>query len=383
MDRLEAMTPSEIREVHNHYQSLQDTDESRVFIPLHFGEPDLGTPSFIVEAGCEALRNGVVFYENNSGRPDLKLALAAHYDLAPEHFVVTCGAMQAISLTMLALLAPGDRVINVTPSWPNFTEAARLAGAEVLEIPLRFDADARSFSLDFDRLREAAEDAHVRMLILNSPSNPTGWVIRADEMKNLYELCRERGILFVSDEIYDRILFDDRRFPSALGIADSLKDLIVINGFSKTYCMTGWRIGYLITDLARASQMARMQEFIVSHAPGAAQVAAVVALEKGDAFVTESVRRYRELRDLVARRLSGIDGIQLARTEGTFYAFFRVPQSADSVLFCRTLLEEAGVVLAPGRAFGAGGEGWVRLCFASEPNRLNEALDRLSDFLYM
>lgn len=381
MNRLDAMQPSEIREIHNAYRALEAASPGREFIPLHFGEPDLGTPPFIVEAGCKALRDGVVFYENNSGRPDLKEALAAFYGLSPDHFVVTCGGMQALCLTALALLSPGDSIVNLTPCWPNITETARLAGARVHEFPLSFESTTHRFYLDFDRLRQAmASIPGLRMLIVNSPSNPTGWVIRSQEREQLDALCRERDLVVLSDEIYNRILFTDEPFPSALQDPDFSR-LVVVNGFSKTYCMTGWRIGYLVTDPARAAAMAQLQEFIVSHAPGAGQVAGITALRDGEEFVRESLMRYRGLRDLVADRLGAIPGAQAARADGAFYTFFRHPKSADSVDFCRRLLHETGVVLAPGRAFGAAGEGWLRLCFANQPDRLRAAIQKLEAFL--
>jgi aspartate/methionine/tyrosine aminotransferase len=382
MNRLDAMQPSEIRELHNDYRRLEAEQPTRSFIPLHFGEPDLGTPSFIVEAGCSALRNGVVFYEDNSGRPDLKEALAAHYGLTPDHFVITCGGTQAIALTMLALLSPGDSVLHLTPCWPNITEAAKLAGAGVKEVALRFDESSHRFTLDFDALLDTlAATLGARMLIVNSPCNPTGWVIRPEERSQLHTLCREHNLILMSDEIYDRILFTSAPFPSALGDAGNFERVVVINGFSKTYCMTGWRIGYLITQPARAARMAQMQEFLVSHAPGAGQVAAITALKEGESFVDQSVERYRTLRDRVSTELNTLDHACVAQADGTFYTFFSLPASKDSVAFCRDLLRETGVVLAPGRAFGAGGEGWIRLCCANEPDRLSEAICRIGDFI--
>jgi len=387
-DRLAQMQPSDIREIHNLAQRIIAEDPSRRLIPLHFGESDMGTPGFIIEAACKALHDGAVFYENNSGRPDLKEVLVRFYDrqyglsLTPDHFVISCGGTQAILLTMLALVAPGDRVINITPNWPNFTEAARIAGAEVDEMSLRFDEAQSMFVLDFDRIERAiTSTAAVRMLIVNSPSNPTGWVITPEEQRRLYELCRSHEIYLVFDEIYDRIVYTEQPFPTALGLEDSQDGLVIINGFSKTYCMTGWRLGYLITNPSRARQMGQMQEFVVSHAPSMAQVAAITALEEGELFVQRSVRRYRVLRDMVVSRLTELPGAVVARTDGSFYCFFRVAGAERSVPFCKRLLTETGVVLAPGSAFGAGGEGWLRLCFANESALLQEALDQLEHFV--
>ncbi len=387
-DRLAAMRPSDIRQVHDMAEALAKRDPKRRIIRLHFGEPDLGTPPYIVEAACAALRNGAVFYENNSGRPDLKAALSAHHGarsgaaITPEHFVVTCGGMQAINLTLMGLVSNGDHVINITPAWPNFAQAAQMAGAQVRDVPLRFDPDQSVFHLDLDQLERAVRiSGRVRMIMVASPSNPTGWVMSADEQNALVELCRRHDLYLLCDEMYDRIVFSDGPMSSMLRLINNFDRLILINGFSKTYCMTGWRLGYLITEPARAARLAQLQEFITSHAPSMAQVAAITALRDGEPFVQQSLDRYRRLRGLVLRRLRQIDGAAVARPDGSFYAFFSLPQSSDCVTFCRELLEQTSVVLAPGSAFGAGGEGWLRLCFANEAQLLEEAMDRLERFV--
>jgi aspartate aminotransferase len=386
-DRLDAMRPSAIREIHDMAQQLRREDPSRSLIPLHFGESDLGTPSFIVDAGCQALRSGAVYYEDNSGRSDLKEALTVHYrnhygaDLHPDQFVITCGATQAIALAMLALLAPGDQVVLVTPCWPNLAESSRIGGAEVHELPLAFDETRRVFELDFDRLREMVQQLdRPRMIIVNSPSNPTGWVISSEQRKALTELCRQWGLFLVSDEIYDRIVFGGELFCSA--IAEPWDHMVVINGFSKTYCMTGWRVGYLIAERQLALRMARMQEFITSHAPSMAQVAAITALRDGEEFVASSLARYRTLRDLAENELSAIENVTVAQTEGTFYLFFRIDPPGDSVAICKDFLQHAGVIVAPGNAFGADSDGWFRICFATQPDQLVKGIERMRDHLH-
>jgi len=380
--RLGAMRPSAIREVHNLLARLRRAHPERSFIALHFGESDLGTPAFIVEAGCAALRRGVVFYEDNAGRADLRTALAEFHGLEPERFVITCGATQAICLALLALLEPGDDAFILTPLWPNFTEGARIAGARVHELPLRFLANEGRFALDVEAIEAAiARAPRARLLVVNSPSNPSGWVITADEQRTLLELCRAHDLWLLCDEIYDRIVYTAEPFASAKRFFAEWDRLVVVNGFSKTYCMTGWRVGYLMTAPALAAELARMQEFVTSHAPGAAQVAALTALAEGEPFVAESRERYRRLRDIVTGALAKLPGATIARPDGTFYLFFKLPGSEDSVRLCTDLLTNSGVSLAPGRAFGEGGEGWLRLCFANEPERLVEAVRRIEGFL--
>ena len=380
--RLEAMQPSAIRDIHDLAVRLREQDPEREFIALHFGEPDLGTPEFIVEAGCEALRSGAVFYENNAGRADLRTALGKHFGIDPRHFTITCGAVQAICLSMLSLVRPGDDVIILTPLWPNFTEAARMAGANLHEIPLKFNDNERCFELDEAAIEVVANRvARLRMIVVNSPSNPTGWTITPEQQKKLLALSQEHDVYLLTDEIYGRILSPTARFESWVPYLDEWEKLIIINGFSKAYCMTGWRVGYLIAEPNLANEMARMQEFVTSHAPSAAQVAAITALEKGEEFVATSHERYQQLRTLVTERLSALPGATVARTDGTFYIFFKLPGSEDSVKFCSDLVTETGVSLAPGKAFGAGGEGWLRMCFAKEPDRLEKAIERIGDFL--
>jgi len=355
----------------------------------------LGTPQFIIDAACRALNNGAVFYEPNAGRQDLREALAEHFQafyrvaLRPENFLVTCGGTQAIALSLLALVRPGDDVINITPNWPNFAEAARIAGARLHELPLRFSEEDRIFRMDFEALEErlGALD-RPRVVIVNSPSNPTGWVMTAAEQERLWELSGRYQVFILADEMYDRIVFTEKPFPTVLRLADPQAEapegwgrMILINGFSKTYCMTGWRLGYLVSAPSLVADLARMQEFITSHAPSMAQVAGITALREGEPFVAQSLERYGKLRDLTLKRVSALPGATAARSDGAFYAFFRLPAAADSVGFCKELLQETGVVLAPGKAFGQGGEGWLRLCFANKPERLNEAFDRVEAYL--
>ena len=392
-DRLERMTPSAIRAVHNLGEALRLERPDGRFISLHFGEGDQGTPDFIVNAATEALRGGAVFYENNAGRPDLLEALSGHYTarmrvpLEPGNFVVTCGGVQAIHLTMLGLLAPGDSIINITPAWPNFREAAVIAGAEVSDLPLTFDETGHVFRLDFDALAtRAAEARNLRMVVVNTPSNPTGFVMSAEDKDRLLTFCRDRSLWLLADEMYDRLVFDEPRSPSFLEVngktgGGELGTLVVVNGFSKTYALTGWRLGYLVANPDLASRLAQMQEFVTSCAPAATQVAAVAALKEGERYVEKSHARYLFLRDRILAGLERIPGVTVARPQGAFYAWFRAPGTEDSLAFCSDLLQGRELLLAPGCAFGEGGEGWVRMCFAKAPEVLDEALERLDNYL--
>ena len=387
-DRLSEIAPSQIRELHNLYTSLQVERPDMSFVTLHFGEPDLGTPPFLIEAGANALRDGAVFYEPNAGRADLRDELVRFYEkfhdqaLMPDHFVVSCGTMQAIFLCVAGLLNPNDGVINITPAWPNFTGAAKLVGADVHEVALSFDEQRCRFWMDFQKLEQTiAVHPNIRVVIANSPSNPTGWVMTRSEKEHLLEFCRTNQLYLIADEIYDRIIYSNEGRESFLSLSEPDDLLIVLNGFSKTYCMTGWRIGYPIANPDIARKMAQMQEFVTSHAPSMAQVAAITALRDGEPFIAKNLVRYEGLRDLAMQELRKIDSITVAQPDGAFYIFFRLPGNTDSVPFCQALLRETGVVIAPGGAFGEGGEGWARICFATEENLLADAIGRLRSFV--
>ena len=386
-DRLARVAPSEIREIHNFAEARRARHPRQAFVALHFGEPDLGTPPFIVEAGVKALREGAVFYESNAGRADLREAIAAHHrargaDITDRHVLVTCGGVQAIQIATMGLLAPGDDMINVTPAWPNFRGAAEMAGAAVHDLPLWFEARERRYRLDFSDLeRVAAKAPRLRLISVATPANPTGWVASPEDKARLLDFCRARGIWLLGDEMYDRIVFSGDGRPSFAELAQPGDRLVVINGFSKAYCMTGWRLGYLIADPELVARLAQMQEYVISCAPAMAQVAAITALREGEGFVAESLARYRALREITLERLEAIPGAVVAEPAGAFYCFAKLPGGGDSVAFCRALVEETGVITAPGRAFGAGGEGWVRICFAQSPGLLEEALRKITVFV--
>ena len=334
------------------------------------------------------MRDGAVFYENNSGRPDLVAELSRYYarhhsvELDPAQFVVTCGGVQAICLIMLSHLSPGDEAIIITPAWPNFREAAVLAGAKVHEQPLYFDQHSKEFHLDLKELSDLADRCkNLKLILVNSPSNPTGNVLSVEEKRSLLKFSRERNLTLVSDEMYERLDFSNNKEPSFLSLKSPEDQLVVINGFSKTYSMTGWRLGYLVAEPELAQQMSKLQEFITSHAPSMVQVAAVTALREGEGYIEESLARYKRLRNLVLERLNSMPDVVTATPKGGFYAFFKHPGTTDSIAFSEALLRETGLMTAPGKAFGAGGEGWIRICFAKDDQVLLDACDRLEGFL--
>ena len=351
-------------------------------IPLWFGEPDTPTPDFIKQAAVRALEANHVFYTQNRGIPPLREAIAGYaarlHDrpMETERITVTASGMSAIMLTSQAIVAPGDNVVAVGPIWPNCVETVHVMGGETRIVPLEA-TDGGGWRLDLDRLFDAGDDRTVAVMV-NSPSNPTGWVMGAGEQRALLDRCRERGIYVVADEVYVRLAFDAPRAPSFLDIAEPGDRVVAINSFSKSWSMTGWRLGWLTHAAGLGDAFAKLNEYNLASPTTFVQHAGITAIEQGDGFIDSLVERYRRNRDLVVQRLGAMRRVRLPRPDGAFYAFFAVDGMTDSLGFARELIETTGVGLAPGRAFGEAGEGRLRLSFAAEADTLSQALDRLA-----
>ncbi|HBK79295.1 MAG TPA: aspartate aminotransferase [Nitrospinae bacterium] len=354
-------------------------------IPLWFGEPDLPTPEFIKEAAIQALRDDHVFYTQNRGIPPLLEALSDYVsrlhdrEIGIDRLTVTASGMNAIMLSSQALVDTGDKMIVIGPVWPNCIETVHVMGGETHVVPLTPAADG-GWRFDLDRVLDACDDRTVGVFV-NSPGNPTGWMMEADEQRDLLVACRARGLTIVADEVYVRLAYDRPRAPSFLDVAEPDDQLIVVNSFSKSWSMTGWRLGWLTHAASLGDVFAKLNEFNIAAPTSFVQHAGVTAVRDGEEFVLATVERYRRNRDLVYQRLAALPRVHLARPEGAFYAFFAVDGMTDSVAFAQRLIDEAGVGLAPGRAFGPSGEGRLRLCFAAETQTLSTALDRLSTVL--
>ncbi|MDB5352239.1 MAG: aminotransferase [Planctomycetota bacterium] len=281
----------------------------------------------------------------------------------------------AIVLACQATVGPGSSAIVITPLWPNTAAAIRVTGAEAIEFPLDFAMDG--YTLDFDRL-EATVRPDTRMLALASPGNPTGWTATPEDWRRLIAFCERHDLWLMADSVYERIVFQGTCAPSPLSLAEAHRRLIVVQSLSKAYRMTGWRIGYVVGPPRLGKTMANLQEFVVSNAPGIMQEAARAALIDGEPFIAESQDRYRRHMKIVVDRLSDMSGVRIARTTGAFYVFPRLEGLTDSIGLCEWLVREHRVGFAPGVAFGAGGEGHIRICFAVEEPILQEALDRFA-----
>lgn len=376
-DAIRALTASQIREVAN--AGLSDP----AVLAFWFGEPDEVTPAYIRDAAVASLGAGETFYTHNFGIPELRGAIAAyvsrlHRPIGVENVAVTASGMSALMLAMEALVDPGDRVVAVTPLWPNLTEIPRILGAEVVRVALGFGRDG--WRLDVDCLLDALRPG-ARALLINSPNNPTGWTIGREAQRVILEHCRRHGIWIVADDVYERLYYGAAACaPSFLDLTDPSDRLVSINSFSKAWLMTGWRLGWVAAPPPLMPDLGKLIEYNTSCSPVFVQRAGVVALRDGEPTVAHTLERFRAARDLLVRELASIEGVEADLPPGAMYVFLRVEGVNDSLAFCKQLVREARLGLAPGSAFGTEGEGFVRWCFAASHERLLDGVGRLREF---
>ena len=368
-----ALTASKIRELYNEGIGRSDV------LAFWVGEPDEPTPQFIRQAGTDSIAAGEVFYTHNLGIPELREALAAylsrlHGKTAPGRIAVTSAGVNALMLASQLVVDPGDRVVEVVPLWPNLLEIPKILGASVTTVPLSFSASG--WRLDLDRLIEALTPG-TRALYLNSPNNPTGWTVTRDEQKALLEHCRRHGIWIFADDAYERLYYGSGGIaPSFLSLVDESDRLISANTFSKSWLMTGWRLGWLVVPPGLMADLGKLIEYNTSCAPVFVQRAGIAALENGEPVIAHTLARFRRARDFLVSQLKAIDRVGVAQPDGTMYAFFNIEEITDSLAFCKRLVREHGLGLAPGAAFGPEGEGFVRWCFAASQERLADGVGR-------
>jgi aspartate/methionine/tyrosine aminotransferase len=356
---------------------------------LYFGESNLPTPEYIKRAAVRAMEDGFTFYTENAGLPSTRRAIAASYanlhgvELDPaSEIVVTASGVQALNLAIRSVLDPGDHGIALTPAWPNGPANMMMASATVCQIPHPLCGER--YRVDFDAL-ERAVTPRTRLLLYTSPSNPLGWVATEAEQQGLLDFARRHSLWLLADEVYDRLYYAGANLgdpvPSILRKATRDDAVMVVHSFSKSYCMTGWRVGWLIARRDLIAKTTQLNEFVVSHAPTFAQKAGETALAEGEEELLRMLERLKENRDLCMDALRGIAGVTVPKPDGAFYLFPKVDGLTDSFDFCRRLLEETRVGLAPGVAFGEGGEGSFRICYAAERSILEPAMERLTKFL--
>jgi aspartate/methionine/tyrosine aminotransferase len=356
-------------------------------IPLWVGEGDLPTPSFICDAAARSLAAGETFYTWQRGVPDLRAAIAAYLSrlyggaFDPERFFVTVGGMHALQIAVRIVAGAGDEVLIPTPAWPNFDGAVTVAGARPVSVPMDFGQGG--WSLDLDRLA-AAVTPRTRAIAVNSPANPTGWTASRETLSAILDLARGHGLWIVADEIYGRFVFDEDlavngRAPSFHDLMDPQDRILFVNTFSKNWAMTGWRLGWLEAPPALGPVIENLIQYSTSGVPVFQQRAGIAALEQGEDFVAQQIARARAGRDVCAGLAGG--GVSLPPPAGAFYAFLKVRGAGDSRALAMRLVDEANVGLAPGSAFGPGGEGGLRLCFARKADDLVEAVRRMRPVL--
>lgn len=358
-------------------------------LKLYFGESNLPTPEYIKRAAQKAMADGFTFYTENAGLPSLRKALARYYqelqgvELDPAgEIVITASGVQALNVGIRCILDPGDEALVLTPAWPNGASNVAMANATAIEIAHPLIGDR--YQIDFKAL-EAAVTPRTRMLLYTSPSNPLGWVATQDEQRQLLEFTRRHNLWLMADEVYERLNYTGPKpttpAPSILKLATRDDAVIVVQSFSKMYCMTGWRLGWLVSRRDLCARATQLNEFIISHAPSFAQRAAETALLWGENALAEMLVRLRENRDFCLAAMAKMPRVTVPKPDGAFYLFPKIAGMTDSFDFCKRLLMDTHVGLAPGVAFGAGGEGSVRICYAAEKQIVQEAMARLAMFL--
>ncbi len=354
-------------------------------IGLWAGEGDMPTPAFIAEAATRSLAAGETFYTWQRGIPELREALARYHGrlygraFSADEFFVTGSGMQAIQAALAMTVAAGDEIVIPTPTWPNAAAATGILAARPVEVPMTFGN--AGWTLDHERLASAV-GPRSRALFMVSPSNPTGWTASLDDLRQTLALARRHGLWIIADETYARFWYGEgERAPSYLDVMEPEDRILFVNTFSKNWAMTGWRIGWIAAHPSLGQVIENLIQYSTSGVAAFMQRAATVALDRGESFVVHQIARARRGRDIAAAALAGTGRCRFALPQGAFYLFFTVDGETDMRRLAFRLIDEAGVGLAPGTAFGAGGEGFLRLCFARNAEQLEAAMARVAAVL--
>ncbi len=350
-------------------------------LPLWVGEGDLPTPDFIAEAASRSLAEGETFYTYQGGLPSLREAIAGYLTqlyarpVASERIFVTSGGMHALQIAVTMIAGAGEEVIVPSPAWPNFIGALTIAGATPREVAMRFGN--QGWNLDVEDIARAVTPK-TRALVINSPANPTGWTASLDELRALLDLARRHGLWIIADEIYGRFYYDGFRAPSFRDVMTADDKVMFVQTFSKNWAMTGWRIGWLEAPAELGATIVNLIQYSSSGTAVFTQRAAETAIAGGDAFIAEQVERARTNRDVLLEVFAKEPRFRIASPQGAFYLFFGVEGVSDTRALAFRLVDEANVGLAPGTAFGAGGQGYLRLCYLRKTGDIVEAARRLS-----
>lgn len=363
----------------------QAFDPAADIIPLWFGEGDVPTPTFIGTAAAAAIADGQTFYTHQNGTPKVRQTLAAYYarllgrEIGPDRITLTSGGMPAIMLGVQALVGEGDNVIVIDPVWPNIGGIVRIAGGEVRSV--RMDLGADGWVLDLDKVA-AACDARTKLIFYASPSNPTGGILPLAMQAELIAFARARGVWIMADEVYHRLVFSEAMGPSILSIADPEDRVLVINSFSKSYAMTGWRLGWMVHPPSLGPTMAMLVQYTSSGTTTFLQAAAAAAIAEGEAFVEWMNGYCAAGMEIVCSAFETMGRVRMGpRPRAAMYVFFQIDGMPDSRAACLDVLERARVGLAPGYFFGNGSDSFLRVCVCRSPEALGEAMERLRPIL--
>jgi len=373
-ERAKNLPYSGIREIFDLAGKMEDV------IHFEIGEPDFDTPMPIVEAAFEAAKKGMTHYTSSAGMKGLREKLAAklteelEVQFDPDEIVITAGGMEALLLTMLVTLDEGDEVLFPSPHWPNYSAHVLLAGSQYKKFEL-----AQRY--DFKPVIETLEKeitGHTKVLLINFPHNPTGAVLDKEDLEMIADIAKTHDLLVCSDEAYEKLTFDGREFHSIAALDGMKERTVIVRTFSKTYAMTGWRIGYLAAPRELAQHIAKLHEHTSACTSSVSQIAAIAALDLPEDVLQKMVDEYQTRRDILIRDLGRIPGLKIFKPKGTFYAFVDVHNfGISSFEISRLLLEKVRVAVAPGGAFGKEGEGYIRICFANSIENIREGAKRM------
>ncbi|AYG58057.1 pyridoxal phosphate-dependent aminotransferase [Rhizobium jaguaris] len=353
-------------------------------LPLWVGEGDLPTPDFINRAAMASLNAGETFYTWQRGIPELRQALADYYgrhfgtSLPMEHFYVVGSGMQAIQLSVQAITSPGDEMVYLSPAWPNIAAALEIAGARSVPVPLQFEHG--KWSLDLGRL-EAAITPKTKGLFINTPSNPTGWTATHQDLRDILALARKHDLWIMADEIYALYYYAGGRAPSFLDVKEADDKILFVNSFSKNWSMTGWRVGWIVAPAELGQVIENLVQYSTSGVAQFMQKGAVAALNEGDEFVRSNIAKAARSRDILCDALIATNRVHTLKPDGALYSFLKIDGVTDSRKAALDIVDKTSVGLAPGTAFGKGGELFMRACFLRDPAQVADAAERLSRYI--
>lgn len=353
-------------------------------IDLTLGDPDYPTPDYVCEAGCKAIREGKTKYTANAGLIELRTAVAEkvknetgiEYDPA-KNVIITVGAMGALYLLIKSYINEGEEVLIPAPYWINYGQMVSMSGG----VPVIVSSNKEGFALSTELL-EKAVTPKTRMIIINTPCNPTGEVYTRESLEAIAEIAKKNDILVVADEAYSCILFDDVKFTSIIDISGMKNHTILVNSFSKRYSMTGWRVGYAVGDEDIISAMARLQENVTSCCPQPSQYAAIAALKGSQDSVNEMVKGYQRRRDILVEGINKVKKLSCRKPQGTFYVFVDISKTGmHSTDFAFDLLDKAQVAVVPGITYGEVGDGYIRIALTKNDDEIQEAVERIAKYV--